>query len=154
MQGGESAVGATVANLEKTLEHASGREAYLVVMKHVVVAEDLAQIVADFEPGAEVLHVRDTPAALEAMRDIAALRLAFLIDDRHVEGWSDLVASILDRGGRVVLIPRSEGVKAAPFTDCLILDRPFTTEMVQAILDAALRQPSANAASAPLLAPR
>ncbi|MDP3339673.1 hypothetical protein [Frigidibacter sp.] len=122
------------------MQHASGREAYLVVLKHLVVAEDLAQIVAEFEPGAEVLRARDTTSALQAMRDIEAMRLAFLIDDRQAEGWTELVDGIVARGGRVVLIPRSEGIKAAPFADCLILERPFTTEMVQATLDAALRR--------------
>ncbi|AMY69684.1 hypothetical protein FALB51S_03370 [Frigidibacter albus] len=125
------------------MEHTSGRNAYLVVLKHVVVAEDLAQIVAEFDPGAEVLHMRDTSAALQAVREIGAMRLAFLIDDRHVEGWADLVAGIMARGGQVVLIPRSEGIVTAPFADCLILDRPFTTEMVKATLDAALQRRTA-----------
>ena len=127
-------------NQEKSVEHTSGHEAYLVVLKHVVVAEDLAQIVNEFDPGAKVIRVRDTPAALEALRSIVAIRVAFLIDNRHAEGWGDLVAGIVLRGGRVVLIPRSEGVETAPFDDCLILDRPFTTEMVQATLDIALRR--------------
>lgn len=125
---------------EKSVEHTSGHKAYLVVLKHVVVAEDLAQIVNEFDPGAEVIRVRDTSTALEALRGISAMRVAFLIDDRHAEGWSELVAGIVRRGGRVVLIPRSEGVETAPFDDCLILDRPFTTEMVQATLDTALRR--------------
>ncbi len=120
------------------MEHTSGREAYLVVLKHVVVAEDLTQIVNEFDPGAEVLRVRDTSAGLQALQDIAAMRLAFLIDDRHAEGWNELVAGIIARGGRVVLIPRSEGIETAPVADCLILERPFTTEMVQATLDTAL----------------
>lgn len=128
---------------EKSVEHTSGHRAYLVVLKHVVVAEDLAQIVHEFDPGAEVIRVRDTPAALEALRRIAAMRLAFLIDDRHAEGWGELVTGIVRRGGRVVLIPRSEGVETPPFDDCLILDRPFTTEMVQATLDRALQRRSA-----------
>ncbi|GGH46160.1 hypothetical protein GVY41_03230 [Frigidibacter albus] len=125
------------------MEHTSGREAYLVVLKHVVVAEDLAQIVNEFDPGAEVLRARDTAAALQALQDIIAMRLAFLIDDRHADGWNELIDGIMARGGRVVLIPRSEGVETAPFADCLILDRPFTTEMVQATLDMALRRRTA-----------
>lgn len=125
------------------MEHTSGPRAYIVVLKHVVVAEDLAQIISDFDPQAKVLQVRDTPAALKAIRDVDAVRLAFLIDERHVEGWSDLVAAIFARGGRVVLIPRSEGIEAAPFHNCLILDRPFTTEMVLATLDTAFRRPFA-----------
>ena len=131
---------AVLAIQEKNVEHTSGRKAYLVVLKHVVVAEDLAQIVAEFDPGAEVLHMRDTPTALQAMQGIESMRLAFLIDERHVEGWADLVAGIAARGGQVVLIPRSEGIETAPFSGCLILERPFTTEMVQATLDAALRR--------------
>lgn len=137
---GQNGCTASPKNLEKSVEHTSGHKAYLVVLKHVVVAEDLAQIVNEFDPGAEVTRVRDTSAALEALRGISAMRLAFLIDDRHAEGWSELVAGIVRRGGRVVLIPRSEGVETVPFNDCLILDRPFTTEMVQATLDTALRR--------------
>lgn len=128
---------------EKNVERTSDQAVYLIVLKHVVVAEDLAQIVSDFDPAAEVLQARDTATAVQAVRDIDALRVAFLIDDRHVDGWADLVSDIFDRGGRVVLIPRSEGPRTAPFDDCLILDRPFTTEMVQATLAAALRLPYA-----------
>lgn len=125
------------------MEHTSARNIYLVVLKHLVVAEDLGQIVSGFDPQAEVRQARDTAAALAAIRELGTLRLAFLIDDRHAEGWSDLVAGIIARGGRVVLIPRSDGIEAAPFDGCLILERPFTTEMVLATLDMALGRPFA-----------
>jgi len=123
------------------VERRSDQAVYLIVLKHVVVAEDLAQIIADFDAAAKIVQVRDTAAAVQAVRGIEALRLAFLIDDRHVDGWADLVSAIGARGGRVVLIPRSDRLRAAPFDDCLILERPFTTEMVQATLEAAFRPP-------------
>ncbi|WP_126978628.1 hypothetical protein [Frigidibacter oleivorans] len=114
-----------------------GDAGYLIVLKHLVVAADLAEIIRDFDAAARVETARTVAEGLARLDGLSGLAVALLGDDRDAPAWPQLVAAIEARGARIVLIPRDEHERPEPGHDFLILDRPFTTEMVLALLDGA-----------------
>ncbi|MEI4486618.1 hypothetical protein V8J36_10485 [Frigidibacter sp. MR17.14] len=112
--------------------------AYLVLTRHLIVAEDLAQTIAQFDPGAEVLRARDPEAAAALLDGAARLDLAFVADARGQEGWEEFVGMLETRGAVIVLIPRDDDRPPADDARHLALERPFTTEMVLDLLERSL----------------
>lgn len=114
------------------------RRRYLVVLKHVLVAEDLAEIIAQFDPAAEVLRARSLAegVALVAGR-VAGMAALFLADERDHADWGRLLAPFEAAGTALVVIPRDgtglPGDLAWP-ARATVLQRPFTTEMVLVLL--------------------
>ena len=103
------------------------RPAYLIVLRHVVVAQDIAATIADVDPGAPVLAVASSEAALPALGEVERLAVAFVAEaPRSFEG-SPLARGIAARGGRVVLIGEAAEAEGAGL-GFQVLSRPFSTE--------------------------
>lgn len=107
--------------------------AYLVALRHVVVAQDIAQTVAEFDPGARVIVVASAAEAMRAVEEVAQVALAFVgAGPRAFEG-SPLAGALARRGASVVLMggeAEAEG-EAAGFA---VLARPFSMGSVTALL--------------------
>ena len=111
----------------------ANRPAYLIVLRHVLVAQDIAMTIADADPGARVVTTASPAEALPALRDVERLAVAFVAEAPRDHGDSDLGRAIAARGGRVVLIgeaAEAEG-EALGFP---VLTRPFSTGDVLAHL--------------------
>jgi len=102
------------------------RPAYLIVLRHVLVAQDIAMTIADADPGALVVTATSPAEALPALGTVRRLAVAFVSESPRNHGDSDLGRAISARGGRVVLIgeaAEAEG-EALGFP---VLTRPFST---------------------------
>ncbi len=103
----------------------------LVVLRHLLVAEDLAQAIAERTPPGRVLLARDGGEALALLDGVAALGLAFVGEAPARFRGSALEAAIAARGGRAVLMGEAAEADPAGFP---VLARPFTTGSVHALL--------------------
>lgn len=110
----------------------SGGGAYLIVLRHVVVAQDIALTLADHDPGALVILAGTTAEALLLLDGVQRLRVAFVAEAPRTFAGSALGAAIAARGGRPVLIGEAAEADAMGFA---VLDRPFTTAGVLAQLE-------------------
>jgi hypothetical protein len=114
---------------------------YLVVLRHVLVAQDIAQAIAEWDPAAavagRVLVAREPMEALDRLDGVARLAVAFVAAPPAAFRGSVLAALIAARDGRVVLM--GEEAELAP-DGYPVLARPFRTGDVHALL-ARLRRP-------------
>jgi hypothetical protein len=104
-----------------------GRPAYLIVLRHVLVAQDIAMTIADRDPGASVVTVASPSEALPALAGVDRLSVAFVAEAPRVLRGSDLAQAIAARGGRVVLIGEAAEAEGTAL-GFPVLTRPFSTE--------------------------
>lgn len=113
---------------------------YLIALRHTVVALDLAQAVADFDPAAPVLILPGPAEALCALSQVTSLALAFVAEAPAAFRGSPLEAAIRARGGEVVLLGEAAELEGEAM-GYAVLPRPFTAENVAACLtEAAARR--------------
>ncbi len=100
--------------------------AFLIVLRHVLVAQDIAMAIAEHDPGARVILARDAAEALPRLGGVTRLAVAFVGEDPSVFRGSALDLALAERGGRVVLMGQDAEAagEAAGFP---VLARPFTT---------------------------
>ncbi len=107
---------------------------YLLLVEPGLVATDLTGIISEADLHARVVIARDIAAAHEVLTDARIVASAILdIDPDHGPAEA-LARAVAARGGRVVLIGDAAEDKAER-TRWLVLQRPFTTETVLAVLD-------------------
>lgn len=111
----------------------SPQETVLVVLKDSLIAEDLAQSIAEALPGARVVVAETLTRAETAVQDIGRVVLAFLADTPETILSSGLARMLGEQRSRVVLTgdwdsdqARKHGWEALPF--------PFASETVHAIV--------------------
>ena len=102
---------------------------YLVALKHVVIAEDVAQTIRDHDPGADVILVRDLGAIPGDRHPLVAFLGLSPTDARRLP----VVRDLLERGTRLVLIG-DEAEETGEATSWWVLPRPFTSDAVLALL--------------------
>lgn len=110
-----------------------GRPAYLIALRHLVVAQDIGLTIADFDPGAQIVTAVSAAEALPALDGVERLAVAFVSEAPEAFGGSPLAQEIAARGGRAVLIGEAaekEGAKLG-FD---VLARPFSTTDILAHL--------------------
>lgn len=111
----------------------SRSSAYLVVIREVIVANDIAQTIAHHEPGAHVIIAATHAQAVTALGPVATLAIAFISERPAQFAQSGLCTAIAARGGRVVLLGEDAEV-TGPNADWSVLYQPFTTDAVIAKL--------------------
>ncbi|MEH6773367.1 MAG: hypothetical protein V7668_05560 [Cereibacter changlensis] len=107
----------------------------LIALKHFVVAQDIAQIVAEFDPAAQVILVTD-PRSIALTEGVERVWLAFLGIGPSRVAEDPLAQAVLRRGGRLVLIS-DEAEETGATGDWWVLQRPFTTDAVLSLLQRA-----------------
>ena len=103
--------------------------AYLVVLRHVVVAQDIAQTLEEAVPGAAVIVAPSMDDAAMVPDGVERVAVAFVGAGPRAWRTSALARAVAARGGRVVLMggkAEAEGV-AAGFD---VLFRPFSIAAV------------------------
>jgi hypothetical protein len=110
------------------------RAAYLIVLRHVLVAEDIADALRERDPDAMVLRARTAPDALELLGAVGRLRAAVLaVAPRDYLG-SALSRAVAERGGRPILMGEAAEAEGEMLGFC-VLARPFTSDALLALLD-------------------
>jgi hypothetical protein len=104
-----------------------GRAAYLIVLRHVVVAQDIAMTIADLDPKARIVIATSVTEALAGLGGVDRLAVAFVAEAPRSHRDSDLARAIAARGGRVVLIGEAAEAEGAEL-GFPVLTRPFSTE--------------------------
>ena len=106
---------------------------YLVLVSEVVVAQDIALTIGDFDPGARVLVATSVEAAHRCLDGVGALAVAFVTERPSLFTDSVLAKAIAARRGRVVLLGLdAETSGPTPLYD--VLAQPFDTDAVVASL--------------------
>lgn len=132
---------------------ASDMATFLIVVREVVVGQDLAETIAEDRPNARVIIVATLEDALVSLADVATLEIAFIAADPAVLESSRLTPALAARGGQVVLMgvwadhpPATSSWKLLPF--------PFTTEDVLRLMAAGHRLTLPKSPPARLLSSR
>lgn len=108
---------------------------YLVLVPEMLVAQDIALTIADFDPAAEVICAKSQHEAQAALGRVGALTLAFVSDRPSTFVQSPLASAIAERGGRVVMLG-IEAENTGPTETFDVLHQPFDTDAVMAKLSA------------------
>lgn len=106
---------------------------YLIVLREVVIAQDLSLTITDHDPEAVVLLATTSAEAEQMLAGVEALVLAFVVADPAVFASSGLARAIAARGGRAVLLG-NEAEAHGPGEGWQVLDQPFNTDAVLAHL--------------------
>lgn len=108
---------------------------YLVQVTERVVAHDIAQTIAEFDSGSDVICAHSMAEAEAALSSIDSVEVAFVAGCPNRFVGSSLHRGLVERGGRVVLLGIEAEVNGAtPVFD--VLAQPFDTAAVLATLAA------------------
>jgi hypothetical protein len=111
----------------------SSTATYLIVLRELLIAQDLALTIADHDAAAHVIIASTAAEAVAALQLVAVVAKAFVGIPPDAFAGSDLADAIARRRGRVILL----GVEAeehGPTQGWDILAQPFMTETVMAKL--------------------
>ncbi len=106
---------------------------YIVIVPETLVAEDLAETIAEFDRAAEVICARTDAAAAAALKALGRVEIAFVASTPRGFVGSTLHEEIVQRGGRVVLMG-VEAERTGPTGQFDVLAQPFDTDSVLARL--------------------
>lgn len=109
------------------------RHAFLIVLDDSIVAQDLAETVSEHDPAAGLIPCRTLDEAIAALAHVERIAVAFVEAGPAEFAASPLAGLIAAKGGRVVLIG-DDAEDSARMCGHAVLQRPFSTEMVLALL--------------------
>jgi hypothetical protein len=107
---------------------------YLIVMKEVLIAQDLALTIADYDTNASIIIASTHAEAEAALATVNSLEMAFVANAPSQFKTSMLARTIRQRNGRVVLLG-SEAEEVGPTQCWEVLNQPFSTDAVLKLLD-------------------
>lgn len=107
---------------------------YLIVMKEVLIAQDLALTIGDYDADASIIIARTLAEAEAALTTVDEVALAFVANAPSQFVTSLLSRTIKERKGRVVLLG-SEAEEVGPTRCWAVLNQPFSTDAVLKLLD-------------------
>ena len=99
---------------------------YVIVLRHVLVAQDIAMTIADYDPKARIVVAANGADALARLEEVGRIAVAFVGKGPRAFQASPLAQALAGRSGRVVLMgeeAEAEG-EAQGFA---VLARPFST---------------------------
>lgn len=108
-------------------------DTYLIVLRELLIAQDLASTITDRDPTARVLLAATPDEGLAALAAIPRLTAAFVSATPADFASSLLGAAIRARHGRVILLG-VEAEASGPSTDWDVLVQPFDTVAVLGVL--------------------
>lgn len=104
---------------------------FLVVVPLTLIAEDLAQVLRDAQPGARVLMATTASEAMNMLRDGVPISAAFIELRIEEAASSGLIARLRELGARIVLMRDDMPEGLGP---CHLLDMPFSDAHVVQLL--------------------
>ncbi len=115
---------------QKLLSHTP---TYIIVMRDVLIAQDLSLTIGDHDPGARIEVASSLTEAEAIVARLTQIVMAFIVEAPRKFRHSDLSRAIAERGGRVVLLG-DDAEDGGPTPDWDVLYRPFSTDEVLARL--------------------
>lgn len=106
---------------------------YLIVLREVLIAQDLAQTITDHDPAARVIMVANPDDAVNALAGIERITVAFVSAAPGEYTVSSLGPAIKARHGRVILLG-FEAEAGGATQDWEVLRQPFDTDGVLSAL--------------------
>lgn len=103
-----------------------GPATYLIVLRHVLVAQDIALTIADVDPQARVVTAASEAEALSKLSGVDRLAVAFVGQSPRAYEGSALAEAVGRCGGRVVLLGEDAEAEGAEL-GYAVLVRPFST---------------------------
>ena len=103
-----------------------GPATYLIVLRHVLVAQDIAMTIADVNPQARVVTAASEAEALSKLDGVERLAVAFVGQSPRAYEVSALAEAVGRCGGRVVLLGEDAEAEGAAL-GYAVLVRPFST---------------------------
>lgn len=100
--------------------------AYLIVLRHVLVAQDMALTIAEVDPGARVLLAGGVAEGLAMVEGVGRIAVAFVRETPEGFAGSELARAVADRGGRAVLMGE-EAEEHGEADGFAVLARPFSS---------------------------
>jgi hypothetical protein len=116
----------------------SGPATYLIVLRHVLVAQDIAMTIAEFDPAAQVILTDSAAEAVERLSGVDRLAVAFVGQGPEAFRASPLSQTVARKGGRVVLMGE-EAEAHGEAQGFAVLTRPFSTGSILVHLSARAR---------------
>ena len=107
---------------------------FLIVERNRLVGEDLADIVREYHPGAQVELVADLPEAETYAAHVTGVSLAFVGGAHSTDLIDPLAAKLATKGGQVVLMRDFGERDNVGRKGWLFLAQPFTTGSVFRLL--------------------
>ena len=114
------------AEMTAMAQGGEGPATYLIVLRHVVVAQDIALTIADMDPQARVVTAASEAEALSMLGGVDRLAVAFVGQSPRAYESSALARAVAERGGRVVLLGEDAEAEGAAL-GYAVLVRPFST---------------------------
>lgn len=106
---------------------------YLIVLRETLVARDLAMMIAEHDPNAEVIIAESLDVAAGALESVKCLSHAFVAANPEKFAGSTLFKAVMERNGRSILLgPEAEAV--GPTQDWDVLQQPFFTDTALALI--------------------
>jgi hypothetical protein len=99
---------------------------YVIVLRHVLVAQDIAMTIAEHDPSARVIVASTGAEVVPQLEGVARVEVAFVGKGPAAFQASPLAPALSRRGGRVVLMgeeAEAEGERQG----FAVLTRPFST---------------------------
>lgn len=112
---------------------------YLIVMKELVIAGDIAGTIQEMEPGAEIIVEMTAERALAALSGVTRVSKAFIVASPEKFRASALHNEIRARGGCVILMGE-EAERQSESGDWHVLAIPFATRNVVTLITDQCRQ--------------
>lgn len=126
-----AARGTSVTNNHTSLVDAT----VLVVVRDILVGQDLAQTISEARPEARVIVVTSLEDAVAALADVQAVALTFIAAEPEALTASPLAQALADRGAKVVLMGTWADQRSV-VKSWKRLPLPFTSEHVRDVIAA------------------
>ena len=101
-------------------------DTYLIVLRHVLVAQDIAMTIAEHDPAAQVIVAANGTEAVPKLDGIGQVAVAFVGKGPDDFRGSSLASALAERSGRVGLMGE-EAEAQGEVQGFAVLTRPFTT---------------------------
>jgi hypothetical protein len=108
---------------------------YLVVLREIIVGQDIAMTIQDHNPDARVIIAATLAEAVAAVEGVDAVAVAFVHAPSAEVARSPLAEAVAARGGRIVLMGHEIG-RDPKATVLPVLAFPFVSSDILALLDA------------------
>jgi hypothetical protein len=108
---------------------------YLIVLRHVLVAQDIAMTIAEHDPSARVIVAATGAEAVQALDGPGPVAVAFVGKGPEAFRASPLAPALTERGARVVLMGE-EAERDGEAQGFAVLTRPFSTGNILVHLNA------------------
>ena len=127
-----------------TGEGSKGAGVYLIVLREVLIANDITMVIHDAVPGVRVIAVMDLDDAAKQVMPDDHVSVAFLAVDPAIAMQSALVQELAGQGTRIVIVGHDEHPALTRAMGWSVLVYPFNGDDVQHHL-AVAHQPGRSA---------